>query len=205
MGREHLVGPRVGDERFRVYLPYVRALAVSGSDLYAGGGFELAGGVPAYGIAKWDGSNWSALGQGTGGAGSFCGCVCLGGVGQRSLRGRVLLTHWQAAPTELFRQVEWQRVGQRLDSAKGVEYGDYPYVYALAVSGSDLYVGGSVHNRRRRSGQEYCEMERDQLVEAGSGGPGDYGVNSFVHAWRSVAGNALYVARPVHNGGWYCG
>src|SRR5689334_24518190 len=40
------------------------ALLVSGSDLYVGGGFTNAGGVPASHIAKWDGSNWSALGGG---------------------------------------------------------------------------------------------------------------------------------------------
>ena len=42
----------------------VRALAVSGSDLYVGGGFHLAGGSGASQIAKWNGSAWSALGSG---------------------------------------------------------------------------------------------------------------------------------------------
>ena len=34
-------------------------------DLYAGGWFTSAGGNPANQIAKWNGSNWSALGGGT--------------------------------------------------------------------------------------------------------------------------------------------
>src|SRR5437667_5948018 len=42
----------------------VSALAVSGSDLYAGGLFKRAGGSPANYIAKWNGSSWSALGSG---------------------------------------------------------------------------------------------------------------------------------------------
>jgi len=42
----------------------VYALAVSGSDLYAGGSFTNAGGSAANGIAKWNGSAWSALGSG---------------------------------------------------------------------------------------------------------------------------------------------
>jgi len=45
--------------------PSVYALAVIGSDLYAGGRFTKAGGVNiGYGIAKWNGSAWSALGTG---------------------------------------------------------------------------------------------------------------------------------------------
>ena len=58
------------------------ALAVSGSDLYAGGGFTTAGGSAANYIAKWDGSSWSALGSGMNGAVS-----CAGGVGQRPVCG----------------------------------------------------------------------------------------------------------------------
>src|SRR5437764_13943403 len=42
----------------------VDALAVSGSDLYAGGDFTMAGGGAANQIAKWDGSSWSAVGWG---------------------------------------------------------------------------------------------------------------------------------------------
>lgn len=36
----------------------------NGAALYAGGGFSTAGGAPANGIAKWDGSNWAPLGSG---------------------------------------------------------------------------------------------------------------------------------------------
>ncbi len=46
----------------------VRALAVyddgNGEALYAAGTFSHAGGVPAANIAKWDGSDWTALGSG---------------------------------------------------------------------------------------------------------------------------------------------
>src|SRR3989442_1243332 len=42
----------------------VLALAVSGGDLYAGGVFTKAGGSAANYIAKWNGSNWTALGSG---------------------------------------------------------------------------------------------------------------------------------------------
>lgn len=50
---------------------YVSALAASGNTLYVGGSFTHAGGVAAANIAKWDGTNWSALGSGLGGQGDF--------------------------------------------------------------------------------------------------------------------------------------
>jgi hypothetical protein len=43
----------------------VRAATVDDSgNLYAGGSFTMAGDVPANFIARWDGTNWSALGSG---------------------------------------------------------------------------------------------------------------------------------------------
>ncbi len=53
---------------------FVWSLAVfddgDGEALYVGGFFNSAGGVPANRIAKWDGQNWSAVGEGmAGGAG----------------------------------------------------------------------------------------------------------------------------------------
>ncbi len=45
----------------------VLAMAVSGTDLYVGGAFTLAGAVSVNNIAKWDGSAWTALGSGTNG------------------------------------------------------------------------------------------------------------------------------------------
>src|SRR5258706_457853 len=44
--------------------PCVTALAVLGTNLYVGGGFNTAGGSPTTNIAKWDGSSWTPLGLG---------------------------------------------------------------------------------------------------------------------------------------------
>src|SRR5205814_52961 len=44
--------------------PYVNALAISGTDLYAGGGFTIAGGNAASRIARWNGSTWAPLSSG---------------------------------------------------------------------------------------------------------------------------------------------
>ncbi|MBX2931940.1 MAG: hypothetical protein KF781_08355 [Chitinophagaceae bacterium] len=46
----------------------VRVIAISGTDVYVGGGFTQAGGDASIQyIAKWDGSSWSALGAGVNG------------------------------------------------------------------------------------------------------------------------------------------
>ncbi len=42
----------------------VTSIAVSGSDVYISGGFTAVGGISAARLAKWNGSNWSALGSG---------------------------------------------------------------------------------------------------------------------------------------------
>lgn len=58
---------------------WVFALAVSGTDLYAGGTFTSASGVAATYMAKWDGRAWSALGSGVGSS------VHYGGLSVRAL------------------------------------------------------------------------------------------------------------------------
>ena len=55
-----------GTAAVNVQPPDVTALAVSGADLYAGGYFETVDGVKTGFIAKWNGSNWGALGSGLG-------------------------------------------------------------------------------------------------------------------------------------------
>lgn len=47
-------------------IPRVHALAVFDGDLIAAGDFDFAGGVPAFNIARWDGSQWHAMGAGVG-------------------------------------------------------------------------------------------------------------------------------------------
>ena len=51
--------------------PEVRALVVSGTDLYVAGGFETAGLATADHIARWDGGAWSALGSNGAGNGAL--------------------------------------------------------------------------------------------------------------------------------------
>jgi hypothetical protein len=124
--------------------PYVKALAVSGSTLYAGGEFTTAGGNSANNIAQWNGTSWSALGSGMGGTGypyypNVSALVVSGGTlyagGDFSTAGgtaAIGLAQWNGS--------SWSALGSGI-SGVGVDGYD-PYVSALAVSGSTLYVGG---------------------------------------------------------------
>jgi hypothetical protein len=118
----------------------VSALAVSGNDLYAGGAFPTAGGAPATNIAKWDGTNWSALGSGVGGRyyASFNPSVyALAAAGPELYVGGSFTMAGGSPATNI---AKWDGTAW---SALGSGTGDYyPWVNALAVSGPCLYAGG---------------------------------------------------------------
>jgi hypothetical protein len=109
--------------------PYVYALAVNGTNLYAGGGFTTAGGVPANCIAKWDGSVWAALGSGLNGpvsALAVSGANLYVGGGFTTAGGvpATNIAKWNGSA--------WSALGSGINGA----------VQALAVSGTNLYAGG---------------------------------------------------------------
>jgi hypothetical protein len=58
--------PNGGDSDGSGY-SFVRSLAVYNGTLYAGGRFDSSGTIATRNIARWDGTNWSALGQGVNG------------------------------------------------------------------------------------------------------------------------------------------
>src|SRR5262245_17443706 len=112
----------------------ISALALSGSDLYAAGSFTAAGGIAATNIAKWNGSSWSALGLGIGNA-----VRALAVSGSDVYAGGSFTTAGDVAANSIARWdgSSWSALAsgiQGVDSA--------PPLHALAVSGSDLYVGG---------------------------------------------------------------
>jgi len=112
------------------------ALAVSGTDLYVGGKFTDAGGIGnADGIAKWNGSAWSAVSPSTAQIDSEAfaiavagGKVYAGGVFTNAgTSGADNLAVWDGASWEPFCTEPTETIGN---------------VRALQVIGSTLYVGG---------------------------------------------------------------
>jgi hypothetical protein len=113
--------------------------------LYAGGYFTQAGGVPANRIAKWDGTNWSALGSGISGASDpqvYALCVYDDGTGPALYVGGSF-THAGSANVKHIAKwngTSWSDVGGGMDG------GYSPSVRALSVfddgSGPVLFAGG---------------------------------------------------------------
>jgi hypothetical protein len=117
----------------------VQALALSGNDLYAGGWFTVAtntGGLPVTvnRIARWDGTNWSALGVGMDhtvwAIGFLGGELYAGGSFRRvtNSSGEIIVANCIAK----WSGNNWSALGEGMNSS----------VHALMSVGDDLYVGG---------------------------------------------------------------
>lgn len=113
----------------------INALAVVGNDLYVGGQFERAGGVTVNNIARWDGSVWTALGNGLDQGGQVDALAASGGslyVGGTfgSIGGVIAqrVARWDGN--------SWSSLGS------GASNGVNGRVLSIGVSGADVYVGG---------------------------------------------------------------
>ena len=164
----------------------VRALAVSGSDLYVGGGFSQVGGLPANSIARWNGSSWASLGTGSSnGVNSYVRALAVSGSDLYVGGDFVQAGGLAASGVARWNGTSWASLGT--GSSNGVNIS----VRALAVSGSDLYVGGysipragglSVNNIARWNGSSWASLSVGSSNE----------LNSFVFA-LAVSGSDLYV------------
>jgi hypothetical protein len=109
----------------------VLAVATDGTNVYIGGQFTRVGNVAANNIAKWNGTEWSALGSGTSGP---VNAIALNGTdvyagGNFTDAGGVNvynIARWDGA--------QWHTLGG----------GIWAVVFALAVSEGSLYVGGGI-------------------------------------------------------------
>jgi hypothetical protein len=121
------------------YYPIVQALAVSGTNLYVGGNFTTAGGVPAMGIAKWDGSAWSALGSDMGGSYPYVRALAVNVTNLYAGGELVTAGGVQVNGIAKWDGNSWSPLGSGVSTYGG---GGIGYVYALALSGTNLYAGG---------------------------------------------------------------
>jgi hypothetical protein len=110
----------------------VYALAFNGNDLYAGGRFTKADGTTAPLIAKWNGASWSAVGTGLGTVGSVRAIAFLGtdlyACGDFHVGTVLNIARWDGS--------NWLQLSGDLGNTADT-------AYAMAVIGTNLYVGGT--------------------------------------------------------------
>jgi hypothetical protein len=169
-------------------MPRVYALAADETYLYAGGYFTVAGGNPAYCVARWDGEAWSALGGG------------LGPVGRVEVYAievsgsNVYVGGWfseaDGLPAKNFAKWDgsvWSTLGGGVEDRDGDGY-----VFAIAVSGTDVYAGGGFAPEDEDLPRYVARWDGDAWSAMGSGVKGEAHAYCVVSA-LAVGGTTLYV------------
>ncbi|HEX2788058.1 MAG TPA: T9SS type A sorting domain-containing protein [Ignavibacteria bacterium] len=111
----------------------VICVAISGNDIYAGGFFDSAGGVPANNIAKWNGTSWEPLGTGTN---SIVRAIAISGNnvyagGEFTIAGGVSankIARWDGT--------NWNALGSGLFESFSAA------AYCITIFGNNVFVGG---------------------------------------------------------------
>ena len=174
----------------------VNALAASGTDLYAGGNFTRAGSTPVNGIARWDGSTWSALGSGVGGGVlRYVNALAVSGGDLYAGGLFTWVTNSDGVAVVATNIAKWSGgTWTNLGSGLTVNLG----ANALAVSGGDLYAGGSFQYAGGNPASAIAKWKSTNWTAMGSGLAG--GSPPMVYAVE-VSGNDLYVGGAFTNAG----
>jgi alpha-tubulin suppressor-like RCC1 family protein len=160
----------------------VSALVVDGTgNLYVGGRFTVAGKVVANGIAKWDGSAWSALGSGMSnapGLSTLVYALALDGSGNLYAGGFFSNAGGVSAKNiAKWNGSTWGALGSGMNNS----------VSALLVSGTDLYAGGDFTTAGGVSVNKIAKWNGSGWSALGSGVSGSYS------SVRALAGSGTNV------------
>lgn len=173
---------------------WVWALAVMGSDLYVGGNFTTAGGIPVNHIAKWNGSGWSALISSNGSTG-INGIVTALAVSGTTLYASGWFTTAGGIPAENIAKwdgTNWSPLGSGLPAFGAVE--------ALAVMGNNLYAGGGFTTTSGGPGDLIAQWDMTASAWSAlgnSGGMNDQVTSLMVNGTDLYAGGQFTFAGAV--------
>ena len=175
----------------------VTAIVISGADVFVGGDFTDAAGIPeADNIARWTGSAWAAVGSNGAGDGSLNGTVlALAGSGTDIYAGGLFTNAGGSATADYVARWNgsaWSALGSNGSGNGALNLG----LNAIAVAGSNLYVGGGFTNAAGIAAADYVARWNGSAWSAlGSNGSGD-GALDLGGEWIesiAVSGTNVYV------------
>jgi hypothetical protein len=185
----------------------VFALAADASHIiYAGGSFTNAGGdTAADNIAKWNGSAWTALagnGFGNGAVNNAVRAIAVSGTNLIVGGGfSTVVNTSNIAITNTAYLAKWN--GSAWSAMDGVTAPLGNWVYTIAVSGSDVYVGGDFFNFNNNNAMDkIAHWNGSAWSSLGDNGLGD---GSLIHPVGAIAvngsdvyvgGNFTYIYNP---------
>ena len=164
-----------------------------GEALFVGGSFTTIGSVNANHIAKWNGTNWVALGNGLN-SDVYCLAVFNDGQGASLYAGGRFTNASGIAANSIakWNGTNWSAVGSGI---RGVP--SFTMVNALAVyddgGGSALYAGGSFTNAGGVAAASLAKWRGQQWTSVGGGVNGRVNAITIVNS-PSLGGQALYAA-----------
>jgi hypothetical protein len=178
----------------------VAALAVVGNEVFVGGEFTSAGGVSANNVARFNTqtNTWSSLGTGSSNGVSGIGLVyvyALAVVGNEVVVGGEFTSAGGVSANNVARfnaqTNTWSSLGT--GSSNGVSGGSsFPAVYALAVVGNEVFVGGFFTSAGGVSANGVARFNTQTNTWSSLGTGSSNGVNDRVYA-LAVVGNEVFV------------
>ena len=168
----------------------VTALAVSGSSVYVGGPFSQAGVSPTNNVARFvtTTQSWATLGSGVGN-GMNDGVKALAGIGNSLYAGGSFTQAGGVAAGKVARLNTTNQTWANLPS--GVSNGVNGLVFALAVSGSFVYVGGDFTFAEGNLALRIARFDTTNQTWTSLGSGAANGLNDDVYA-LAVSGNSVY-------------
>jgi hypothetical protein len=178
----------------------VAAFAIVGSNVYVGGGFTQAGGVPVKNVARFNAGSgvWSLMGTGaTNGLSSDVEAIAIAGsdifVGGSFTEAGGVVANRVARFNTTTRS--WSSLGT--GAANGVSGS----VYSIAVSGSDVYVGGLFAQAGGATANRVARFNTNSGLWFPLGTVGTIGVGSGDVRALAIAGGTVFVGGLFNTAG----